>query len=378
MVVQPKQLEQLVLVWRHGDRSPVNVYPNFEKDFNGPPSKFFPFGLGQLSDIGINQHYELGKFLKTRYSNFLPKRFNSSEIYYQSSDIDRTLMSAEANSMGMFSNSETSDKLDLPRPVPIHTVPHKYAETIITDLTDFKKECPAYGKLYDKIHQTHSYKHALKLWNSKLPNFKEWSGYPKFNFHNLEHFFDSLQCAVAHDLQMPSWFNQQIFETIKSGAAIRHYLKFTDLDHEYQDQVARLTTGGLIKSIQTDFLEKKYKFKAYSAHDTNLVGIMAALGEYNFKVPGYASAFIFERYDDESVKWLFRNDTNVEGVYEMKLCEDKFELGCSLAEWRYETEELISKDWKKECGMGGLFDGVSMVLVWGLIFSWVFILRKTI
>ena len=27
--------------------------------------------------------------------------------------------------------------------------------------------------------------------------------------------------------------------------------------------------------------------------------------------------------------------------------------------------------------MDGLFDGVSMVLVWGLIFSWVFILRKS-
>lgn len=348
-------------------------YPNFEKDFGSPIENFFPYGLGQLTDIGIQQHQNLGKFLKNRYSKFLPKRFNSSEIYYQSSDIDRTLMSAEANALGMF--SDDSNRNSIVRPVPIHTTPHKYAETIITDLTDFKQECPSYKNLYDKIHQTHSYKQKLREYDLLLPKFKEWSGYDKFSFHNLEHFFDSLQCALAHNLKMPEWFDLKTFEVIKSGAAIRHFLKFSDLDYQYQQQVSRLTTGGLLKSIQNDFTEKKFKFKAYSAHDTNLVGIMAALGEYNFKVPYYASAFIFEKYDDNTIKWLFRNETENEKVFEMRLCEDKFELGCNLEEWKYETEELISNDWRKECGMENNSSS-NIFLLWMLIFSWLFFWEK--
>ena len=118
-------------------------------------------------------------------------------------------MSAEANALGMFSD----DFNNIIRPVPIHTTPHKYAETIITDLTDFKQECPSYNNLYNKIHQTHSYKQKLHEYELLLPKFKEWSGYDKFTFHNLEHFFDSLQCALAHNLKMPEWFDLKTFET---------------------------------------------------------------------------------------------------------------------------------------------------------------------
>merc|ERR1711908_74002 len=148
-----------------------------------------------------------------------------------------------------------------------------------------------------------------------------------------------------------------------------------DLEHIYKDAVTRITMGGLIDSIQTDFSEKKFKFKVYSAHDTQLVGIMAAFGQYNFKVPYYASAFVFERYDSGIIKWKFRNDTNHE-MYELKLCEDKFELGCNLAEWKYETEELISKDWRAECGISGVSYNSFLVSV--LIVSWIIFGRRTI
>ncbi|XP_065172701.1 prostatic acid phosphatase-like, partial [Atheta coriaria] len=86
-------LKSVVVVYRHGDRTPVDPYPN-DPYLN---KSYWPVGFGQLTNVGKEQHYEFGAWLRTRYNDFLPKDYSESDIYIRATDVDRTLMSAQAN-----------------------------------------------------------------------------------------------------------------------------------------------------------------------------------------------------------------------------------------------------------------------------------------
>uniref|UniRef100_A0A8C6XKC7 Testicular acid phosphatase n=1 Tax=Naja naja TaxID=35670 RepID=A0A8C6XKC7_NAJNA len=105
-------------VYRHGDRSPLSTYPT-----DPHKAAAWPHGFQQLSEVGILQQKALGKFLRERYAGFLSPSYKPQEIYVRSTDYDRTIMSAQANLMGLYPNSHP----EIPwKPVPIHTVPAKY------------------------------------------------------------------------------------------------------------------------------------------------------------------------------------------------------------------------------------------------------------
>lgn len=76
---------------------------------------------------GKQQHYELGKWLRKRYSSLLSTRFDTEEIYIQSTDVDRTLMSAQSNLAGLYEpvgEDVWNDQIKW-QPIPIHTIPEK-------------------------------------------------------------------------------------------------------------------------------------------------------------------------------------------------------------------------------------------------------------
>lgn len=54
-------------ICRHGDR---NRYAQYLNDAL-KNEKFWPGGYAQLTKIGMQQHYELGKFLRSRYNKLL-------------------------------------------------------------------------------------------------------------------------------------------------------------------------------------------------------------------------------------------------------------------------------------------------------------------
>lgn len=139
------------------------------KSNNSPSSKtfrhfFFLFsattrqGLGQLTPVGMQMHYNIGQYFRQRYmvnSQFVPQDYNVAwvsaaapaefcapgrsqlnlsprlltlslfQMSVRSTDYDRTLMSAESQLAGWFrpDSSYFNNSQLLWQPVPVHTVP---------------------------------------------------------------------------------------------------------------------------------------------------------------------------------------------------------------------------------------------------------------
>ena len=112
------QLRHVHVLYRHGGRSPIFTFPTDSNQIDK-----WPLGLGQLTNKGIIQHFQLGLWLRKRYQCLVGEDFSHSSMYVRSSDMDRTLMSAESNLAGFFFNSPGQIIKGLKwRPTPIHTV----------------------------------------------------------------------------------------------------------------------------------------------------------------------------------------------------------------------------------------------------------------
>merc|ERR1711881_655523 len=94
--------------------------------------------------------------------------------------------------------------------------------------------------------------------------------------------------------------------------------------------------------------EQPHKLRIYSAHDTTIVAFLVAIDQFNFVPPPYASALIFEVYDDNSIELKYRNNTTQEPV-QLKLCKN--DGTCSFDQWVTDTANLIASDWASECGI---------------------------
>lgn len=71
--------------------------------------------------MGKQQLYELGQYLRRRYNVILGAKYSPNKVYIQSTDVDRTLMSAEACLAGLY--MPTADEIwnneILWQPVPV-------------------------------------------------------------------------------------------------------------------------------------------------------------------------------------------------------------------------------------------------------------------
>lgn len=85
-------------IYRHGARNIKKQYPNdpFRDE------KHWPEGLGQLTRDGKRQSHELGKWFRRRYDGILGERYSANDVYVQSTDVDRAIMTAQTNLAALY------------------------------------------------------------------------------------------------------------------------------------------------------------------------------------------------------------------------------------------------------------------------------------
>ena len=104
----------VIETYRHGAREPIRDYWN-AKDFKSK---------GELTPVGMRQHYYLGQLLRSEYIDslgFLSPNFNATELYVYSTNVNRTIMSAQSQLYGLYplgSGPKLPDNINISVVVP--------------------------------------------------------------------------------------------------------------------------------------------------------------------------------------------------------------------------------------------------------------------
>ncbi|XP_044776391.1 prostatic acid phosphatase isoform X4 [Neomonachus schauinslandi] len=307
-----KELKLVTLVFRHGDRSPIETFPN-----DAIKESSWPQGFGQLTQLGMEQHYELGQYIRKRYRKFLNESYKREQVYIQSTDIDRTLMSAMTNLAGLFPPEGISVwNPSLPwQPIPVHTLS-------LSEDRDFIETLPTFTGYHTQD--------LFGMWTKV---------------------YDPLFCESVHNFTLPSWATEDTMTKLKELSELS-ILSLYGI-HK-QKEKSRLQGGVLVSEILNHMKSatqpsNRRKLVMYSAHDTTVSGLQMALDVYNGLLPPYASCHIMELYLEKGeyfVEMYYRNETQHE-PYPLTLpgCTPS----CSLTEFAELVAPVIPQDWSTEC-----------------------------
>jgi hypothetical protein len=91
------ELRFAIEMFRHGARSPVVLSSN-KTDIFGEKWD----SQGELTSLGMRQHYLLGYKNRVFFKDFLSSSYDQNEIYVVSTDVNRTLMSAQSHLQGLY------------------------------------------------------------------------------------------------------------------------------------------------------------------------------------------------------------------------------------------------------------------------------------
>lgn len=341
-VVPGPKLIWLLFMHRHGDRAPLNMAPRDK--YNN--TTYWPEGFGNLNNAGRLRMFKVGKYIRTRYENFLTD--NIREVYSRSSDVDRCIESSHAVLAGLYpptSRFEWNKQL-LWIPAPVHTVPAP--EDYLLNEAGRKYMVD----LVNEIHIVQSSEAVKKLY---LESVKERAllekelGYEYDMFYKFKCTYSTLDIEERSGLAMPDWYTPELKQKLYRFAGIAfglagggtEKLKKIRCSHLLDDMVSRMemaSIDGPKLSSSSDFhqptnapSDDDRKIVHYSTHDSIMAAFLEALN-INTPTPippGFGATFFIELYVDlneqglpiseKYIKLFYMDDTDSENPIEKKL-----------------------------------------------------------
>ncbi|KAJ1370860.1 hypothetical protein KIN20_032680 [Parelaphostrongylus tenuis] len=266
-------------VWRHGDRSPTTTFPTDpiqEGDWT-----FGGGGFGQLSPEGMAQHLRFGKLLREFYvdTRFLNRKYSSKEIHIRSTDVNRTIISAMSNMLGMYGQNDNSSQagVDYPKkegwpagyvPIPVHIVDY---------YTDHIGNPDAECKRKSLLWQMQIYK------NETLRAKNKWFTDDLFsNITNVNNQIALYQSGIFNETLMMNNLNIGLeIQKVRGGSL------FNEINSRMN---AKLDCANR-NSSECNWI-KALKYYVYSAHDTTVYAFLSVMGiEERVVLPGGYPAY---------------------------------------------------------------------------------------
>ncbi|XP_071746219.1 prostatic acid phosphatase [Lepeophtheirus salmonis] len=361
------------VLYRHGDRTPVNFYPNDPyKNLSN-----WPTGPGQLTPRGMKMQYELGQYLRKRYDGFLNATYSKEDIFIRSTDFDRTLMSALSNLAGLYppEGSQIWNPNLLWQPIPVHTVPG-----IHDIILGSQFECPKFKLLRNITINKDPYFKALNEKYKLLYSYvTKHSGQLIDNIEYITYIHDTLFIEELYNKSLPEWTKKVYPEPLNKLSAISFVAE------TWTKELKRLKSGLFIARLLHNF-EKAMDstspdFIMYSAHDNTVSGLLNSLGIFDIQIPPYASCVIMELHQSPNgsmlLRFQYRNDTT-KPPYDLILpgCT----LFCPLESFKELTSpiRLSVEEWKAECQIDSTINVVRIVSVFvAILFLMIMIISVT-
>lgn len=381
------ELLMVLEVFRHGAREPLDDYWN-AKEFSH---------WGELTSVGMRQHYNLGRFLRKIYMkdlNFLSKKYDPNEIYIRSTDYNRTIQSAQSQLYGLYplgSGFQIPKKLKpmlenppfmkkylvkkhhknaLPKafqPIPIHTFPRKDDHLLNVE----GNNCPVIETFKEEVKNSEFFKRLSESFENMIPKVGKLVDLNDEEINSLEigdiqNIYDVFLCDLYADKPLPKNISEELWKNITLISNLVEIYTLTGIKEHLQFYVTPFFDEILHSfTAKLNGTEKILKWKMFSGHDTNMIVFLGGLnitnylcveekivnGETNFLncalQPEFASNLIIELHQEKQEAYV---KVRYDGYY-VYLCEKK-STKCKFDEFRRRLE-AFRVDYEKICKMGG-------------------------
>ncbi|OMJ94246.1 hypothetical protein SteCoe_2581 [Stentor coeruleus] len=358
----------IIQVSRHGARSPLKKYPWDESPWE--------VNLGELTREGSMQHYIIGKEFRERYiikKKLINPTLLLPEVYVRSTDLHRTIMSAQAQMMGFFpigpelsspfmhfravppfevlgiNNTIAELKLKAlpyafqPIPIDVYENVHDYL------LLGYSKSCQMMEEYVKDSQESEEYKKwVVKYERGIKKDLEKALGMQNIEFDEAAFVADSLECVKFHDFHMPDGVDDSLYEKM---------MELKDFSNSYLfniEAALKLATSAFYMQLLETFDDIIYarsttKYKVYFSHDKTLISLLIALDSWDSKNPPFASTLLFELHNEDSeykVKIIYNDEViKLESICENELCSYK-DLKDYLDSW-------VDKDYQESCYFKG-------------------------
>lgn len=133
--------------------------------------------------------------LRRRYNHLVDAEYNPNNLYCQSSDVDRSIMSATQFLNGFYAkpDDEWSNQYHGVT-VPIHTIPLDVDNMIV-----FHKFCPKYEIALSRYVNSDEFKKINAKYNDMYDYLTRHSGRKVFNFPSVRNLYSTLYIENYHN-----------------------------------------------------------------------------------------------------------------------------------------------------------------------------------
>ncbi|XP_072382551.1 prostatic acid phosphatase-like [Diabrotica undecimpunctata] len=332
-------IQQLHIIFRHGERAPTDTFPN------DPYINYsWPGGWGQLTNNGKLQMYDLGKSIRTEYKNFIPDVFWHKDVNITSSYSERCRMSGQLFLSGLYPpvGSQIWNEELLWQPVAVRYLPRTEDTNIV-----MKVPCAKYDAIFKELRQSPTIL-ALEHEHEELKKYlTKHTGSNVTNMEDVESIYNTLEIEKLQNFTRPSWVNDTMLATMRELAA-RNLAFYSEVP--YMKKVkGGMFLNNMIKTMENSLNKTDVtKLYLYAAHDLTIVHILRSLNLIETLKPDFGATLIFELNADSSIKITYRNfwkDTPKE--YYISQCE----LSCPLQKFKSLLSDILPTDYTKECAL---------------------------
>ncbi|KAF5300433.1 hypothetical protein FQA39_LY02232 [Lamprigera yunnana] len=277
-------------MFRHGYRTNdrTSTYP---KD---PHRKFtyWPYGYGQLTNLGKQREFNLGQKLHKRYGKFLGM-YTPEVIDAWSTNYNRTKMSLALVLAGLFPPEKP---LDWSTKIMWQPIPYNYFGPDDNILALPPYVCEKHLTMFDKFKKTPEGTELVNKYSEWYPYLQEHTGLHTVSIVDLYLLYFTLSIQEELGLTTPEW-TKEVLHTVLENSVSDFYIAITatpELNKLSQGFALKKYLDTVDQKIKGDLIPSERKMLLYSAHEISVAGLLRALNVFYPHVPNYGACLLLE------------------------------------------------------------------------------------